>query len=65
MEKENKRSDKDLDNIEESKKKYRKIVQAGIAVWVRDFQAGIIKIDTVDDLRKLIDMDLELQREEL
>ena len=51
--------------ILESKNKYRKIVQAGIASWVRDFQAGKIKIETVDDLRKLIDMDLELQRDEL
>lgn len=55
----------DASIIEESKSKYRKIVQAGIAAWVRDFQAGRIKIETVDDLRKLIEMDLDLQREEL
>jgi hypothetical protein len=49
----------------ESKGKYRTIVKAAIAHWVKDFQGGRIKIDTVDDLKKLIEIDLELQREEL
>lgn len=60
-----KESRNESSEIEDSKVKYRKIVQAGIAAWVRDFQSGKIKIETVDDLRKLIEMDLELQREEL
>lgn len=53
-----------ISNIIESKAKYRKIVQAGIAKWVRDFQDGRIEIRTVDDLRKLIELDLELQKDE-
>lgn len=75
--KENKRSGNNLDNILlqhelkvvegiiESKEKYRKIVQAGIGRWVKDFQAGLIKIDTVDDLKKLIELDIELQKDEV
>ncbi|EST12057.1 hypothetical protein P343_08005 [Sporolactobacillus laevolacticus DSM 442] len=73
IENENKRSQKDLlqheievlAGIATSKDKYRKIVQAGIARWVKDFQKGQIKIDTVDDLKKLIEIDLQLQKDEL
>ena len=54
-----------LSGILESKEKYRKIVQAAIARWVRDFQDGRIEVRTVDDLRKLIEMDIELQKDEL
>ncbi|WP_276917190.1 hypothetical protein [Aneurinibacillus aneurinilyticus] len=50
--------------IAESKSKYRKIVQASIAGWVKDFQNGHIKFNTVDDLRKLIELDLKLQADE-
>jgi trehalose/maltose hydrolase-like predicted phosphorylase len=49
----------------ESKSKYRKIVQAGIARWVKDFQDGRIEVRSVDDLRKLIEMDIELQKDDL
>ena len=51
-------------NINDSKVKYRKLVQAGISRWVNDFQKGNIQINTVDDLKKLIELDLDLQREE-
>ncbi|MEK3684913.1 hypothetical protein [Paenibacillus sp. FSL R10-2736] len=51
--------------ILESKAQYRKIVKAGIAKWVKDFQEGRIEIKTVDDLKKLIEIDIQLQREEL
>ncbi len=54
-----------ISGILESKAKYRKIVQAGIARWVKDFQNGLIQIDTVDDLKKLIEIDLELQKDEV
>lgn len=54
-----------IQGIVDSKSKYRKIVQAGIARWVGDFQKGQIEIKSVDDLRKLIEMDLELQKDEL
>lgn len=47
-----------------SKSKYRTVVQAAIAKWVKDFQSGLIKLDTVDDLCKLIDMDIELQKDD-
>ncbi|WP_269751858.1 hypothetical protein [Paenibacillus tianjinensis] len=40
--------------ILESKAQYRKIVKAGIAKWVK-----------VDDLNKLIEIDIELQKDEL
>ncbi|MDR6883778.1 hypothetical protein [Bacillus sp. 3255] len=52
-----------IESILESKSKYRKIIQAGIARWVKDFQDGRIEIKTVEDLKKLIEIDLELQKE--
>lgn len=53
-----------LENISQSKGKYRKIIQADIAQWVKDFQSGHIKVNTVDDLKKLIELDIELQKDE-
>ncbi|WGD58161.1 hypothetical protein P5664_21640 [Bacillus subtilis] len=53
-----------LENISQSKEKYRKIIQAGIAQWVKDFQSGHIKVNTVEDLKKLIELDIELQKDE-
>lgn len=54
-----------IQGIVDSKSTYRKIAQASIAKWVEDFQKGQIEIKTVDDLRKLIEMDLELRKDEL
>jgi hypothetical protein len=54
-----------IEGITDSKAKYRKVVQAGIAMWVSDFQRGNIEINSVDDLKKLIELDIELQRDEL
>ncbi len=54
-----------IEGITDSKAKYRKIVQAGIAKWVSDFQKGNIQVNSVDDLKKLIELDIELQRDEL
>lgn len=51
-----------LDSLLESKSKYRKVVQAAISKWIKDFQDGHIKIDTVEDLRTLIQIDLDLQK---
>lgn len=48
----------------ETKEKYRKVVQAGIAHWIKDFQQGRIEIKTVDDLKKLIEIDLQLQKDD-
>ena len=50
------------EKIHDARDKYRKIVQAGIAKWISDFQQGRIVINSVSDLRQLIDMDLELQK---
>lgn len=52
-----------MEGILESKSKYRKIIQAGIARWVKDFQDGRIEIKTVEDLKKLIEIDIESQKE--
>ena len=54
-----------IEGILESKDRYRKVVQAGIAKWIKDFQAGRIKINTVDDLKKLVELDILLQKESL
>lgn len=53
-----------IEGITESKAKYRRIVQAGIAKWVSDFQKGNIQVNSVDDLKKLIELDIELQRDD-
>lgn len=54
-----------IQGILHSKEQYRQIIKAGIAKWVTDFKQGRIEIRTVDDLRKLIEMDIALQKEEL
>ncbi|MFA9457416.1 hypothetical protein ACERJO_11695 [Halalkalibacter sp. AB-rgal2] len=53
-----------FEKLEETKEKYRKIVNAGISQWVKDFQNGNIQVNTVEDLKKLVELDLQLQREE-
>ncbi|AZK47233.1 hypothetical protein [Paenibacillus lentus] len=53
-----------MEGILESKAEYRKIIKAGIAKWVKDFQDGKIEIKMVDDLKKLIEKDIELQKDE-
>ncbi|KYC76523.1 hypothetical protein [Bacillus licheniformis] len=53
-----------LENISQSKEKYRKIIQAGITQWVKDIQSGHIKVNTVEDLKKLIELDIQLQKDE-
>lgn len=53
-----------LQGITESKDKYRRITQAAIAQWVKDFQNGDIEIKTVEDLKKLIELDLQLQADD-
>lgn len=54
-----------VQGILESKEQYRKVVKAAIGKWIKDFQSGHIEIKTVDDLKKLIELDIELQRCEL
>lgn len=48
-------------NRAKTRAQYRKVVQAGIARWIEKFQAGEIKIETVSDLRELVEMDLSLE----
>jgi len=52
------------ESITESKDKYRRIIQAGITQWVKDFQNGDIQISSVEDLKKLIELDIELQKDD-
>lgn len=52
-----------MEGIIESKDQYRRVVKAAIAKWVKDFQSGHIEIKTVDDLKKLIELDIELQKD--
>ncbi|MFP3391000.1 hypothetical protein [Brevibacillus sp. SIMBA_040] len=52
-----------MEGIIESKEQYRKVIKAAIAKWVKDFQSGHIEIKTVDDLKKLIELDIELQKD--
>lgn len=53
-----------IEGIQEFNLKYRKVVQAGIAKWIKDFQEGRIKFKSVDDLKKLIEIDIVLQKNE-
>ncbi|APO43328.1 hypothetical protein BS614_04170 [Paenibacillus xylanexedens] len=52
------------EGILESKEQYRKIVKASIAQWVKDLQAGNIKMQTVQDLERLIELDIKLQQDD-
>ncbi|WKL00890.1 hypothetical protein Q0F98_28765 [Paenibacillus amylolyticus] len=53
-----------MEGILESKEQYRKIVKASIAQWVKDLQAGNIKMQTVQDLERLIELDIKLQQDD-
>ena len=48
--------------FEVEKSKYRKVVQAGIAKWISDFQKGKIVFNSVSDLKQLIELDMYLQK---
>lgn len=54
-----------VQSIMESKEQYRKVVKAAIGKWIKDFQSGHIEIKTVDDLKKLIELDIELQKDDI
>ncbi|PIH60410.1 hypothetical protein [Paenibacillus sp. LK1] len=54
-----------MEGILESKGQYRKIVKASITQWVKDLQAGNIKMQTVQDLELLIELDIKLQQDDL
>ncbi|WP_367593489.1 hypothetical protein [Heyndrickxia camelliae] len=65
MESVDKQVKKLINEIQETNLNYRKIIQAGIHKWVKDYQEGRIKIESVADLKKLIDLDTELQKENI
>ncbi|WP_144460023.1 hypothetical protein [Bacillus pumilus] len=48
------------EDIDKATANLRKITQAAIAQWVRDFKAGNIKLTTVEDLKKLIELEMYL-----
>ncbi len=48
--------------LQEGRGRYRKIVQAGIARWINNFQQGKIHLESVGDLKQLIEIDESLQR---
>ncbi|WP_342501535.1 hypothetical protein [Bacillus sp. FSL W7-1085] len=50
------------EGIDKSKENYRKIAQACITQWVRDFKEGNIELSSVEDLKKLIELDIDLQK---
>lgn len=52
------------EGIDKSKENYRKIAKACISQWVRDFKEGNIKLSSVEHLKKLIELDIELQKNE-
>ncbi|WP_426450654.1 hypothetical protein ACP26L_01260 [Paenibacillus sp. S-38] len=59
-----KNSEDVLAELEKAKSRYRTILQAGISKWVKDFQDGKIKIQSVDDLRKLIEIDIDILKDD-
>lgn len=50
-----------LGELIDQKQQYRKIIKAAVTHWVKDFQDGNIQIQTVEDLRTLMQIELELQ----
>lgn len=54
-----------LAGIEASRSDYRKLVRALIAQGVQGIKNGKMQINSVDDLERLIKLDLALQRENL
>jgi hypothetical protein len=51
-----------LGTLIDQKQQYRKIIKAAVSKWVKDFQEGSIEINTVDDLRTLLSIDLDMQK---
>ena len=53
-----------LENVQESKDNYRKIVRAFLAKAVQDLKNGKIIISSIADIERLIKLDLELQKDD-
>lgn len=54
-----------LDSINSSRDEYRKIIRALIAQGIKNLKDGQLEITSVDDLERLIKLDLELQKDKL
>lgn len=53
-----------LEGIRESKANYRKIVRALIGKGVQAMKDGKMEVTSVDELERLMKLDLELQKED-
>ncbi|MFD2087849.1 hypothetical protein [Brevibacillus brevis] len=51
-----------LTDFVDTNQKYRKVIHAIIAQWVKDFQSGKIIVNSVCDLHSLMKMEQELQK---
>ncbi|MGG4444540.1 hypothetical protein [Brevibacillus fortis] len=57
-----KQKDELLTDFVDTNQKYRKVVHAVIAQWVKDYKTGKIVINSVRDLHLLMKMEQELQK---
>ncbi|NRS50983.1 hypothetical protein [Brevibacillus sp. HB2.2] len=57
-----KQRDELLIDFVDTNQKYRKVIHAVIAQWVKDYQSGKIAIKSVRDLQWLVKMEQELQK---
>lgn len=48
---------KDSENVEE----YRKIIRAALGIWLKNLKKGTIKLNSVSDLKVLIEADTMLK----
>lgn len=55
--------DKALAN-EESIEEYKKIIRISLGEWLKNLKSGVIKLNTVGDLKTLIEADLMLRRDD-
>lgn len=53
------------EDYQSSIEQYQKVAKAGIAQWVQDFKADKIRLTGIDDLEKLIKIDLHLQEKRI
>lgn len=46
---------------QESVEEYKKIIRVALSKWLKNLQSGAIKLETVNDLKLLIEADLMLK----
>lgn len=47
---------------QESIDEYKKIIRVALGKWLKNLQSGVIKLESVNDLKILIEADLMLKR---